>query len=376
VAGAAQGPRLRVLFVCSRLTGGGPERFVSTVLGHLDRARFAPSLCLLRGERTYPLPEDVPLSVLEKRRPWHLPRSIVRLARLLDALRPEVVLSAFSYPSFVTGNALALARHRPRWVARVASDPDRVERGWLRPWMRRLYRRADLVVANAEDLCRRFDLAYPDPGRRARHLANAADFARIDALAAEAAPPPAPGWLRVAAVGRLVAPKRFDLLLDAIAHLRAHREIEFVICGEGPERQRLLRRARRLGLEDRVRFQGFDPNPYRWLATSHLFALASESEGLPNALIEAQGLGLAAVATDCPTGPSEIVEHGVTGLLVPVGDAGAIADAMDELLGDPARRLAMGAAGRARARRLYPAAGVTRELESMLLETARRTSGG
>jgi N-acetylgalactosamine-N,N'-diacetylbacillosaminyl-diphospho-undecaprenol 4-alpha-N-acetylgalactosaminyltransferase len=365
--------RLRVLFVCSSLTGGGAERFVSTVLGFLDRERFAPSLCLLRGERSYPLPEDVPLSVLGKQRPWHLPRSVARLARLLDALRPEVVLSAFSYPSFVTGNALALARHRPRWVARVASNPDHAESGWLRPWMRRLYARADLVVANSRALCRRVDLIYPDARRKARYLPNAADFARLDALAAETAEPPPRGRLRIASVGRLDPVKRFDLLLDALAHLRAHREVELVLCGEGPERERLRRRARRLGLEDRVQLRGFTANPYRWIAASQLFALASDMEGLPNALVEAQGLGLAAVATDCATGPREIVDDGETGLLVPPGNAPALAAAMGALLGDPARRLAMGAAARARTRARFSAPEVTRELETILLEAAGRT---
>jgi glycosyltransferase involved in cell wall biosynthesis len=363
---------VRVLFVCNCLTGGGAARFVSTVLGFLDRDRFAPSLCLLRGERSYPLPEDVPLSVLGEERPWQLPRAVVRLARLLDALRPELVFSAFSHPSLVTGHALALARHRPRWVARVAANPDHAEAGVLRPWMRRLYRRADLVVANSRALCRRFDLAYPDPRRAARHVPNATDFARVDALAAEDVEPPPHGRLRVASVGRLVAVKRFDLLLDALAHLRAHREIELVLCGEGPERERLRRRARRLGLEDRVRWLGFEANPYRWLAASQLFALTSDMEGLPNALIEAQGLGVAAVATDCPTGPREIVDDGETGLLVRPGDAPALADAMAALLGDPARRLAMGAAARARMRARFSAAEVTRELEVVLLEAAAR----
>jgi glycosyltransferase involved in cell wall biosynthesis len=364
--------RLRVLFVCSHLTGGGAERFVSTVLGFLDRDRFAPSLCLLRGERTYPLPEDVPLAVLDKRRPWQMPRAIVRLARLCDALRPEVVLSAFSYPSFVTGNALALARHRPGWVARVASDPQRDESGWLRPWMRRLYRRADLVVANSQALVWRFDLVYPELRGRVRRLPNATDFALLDRLAAEAVEPPAPGRLRVASAGRLARVKRFDLLLDALARLRAHRDVELVVCGEGPERSRLERRARRLGLDDRVRLLGFQANPHRWIASAQLFALASDSEGLPNALIEAQGLGVAAVATDCPSGPREIVDDGETGLLVPPGDAAALAAAIDALAGDPARRLAMGAAARTRARARFSAAEVTRELEALLREAAER----
>jgi len=167
--------------------------------------------------------------------------------------------------------------------------------------------------------------------------------------------------------------KRFDLLLDALAHLRAHREVELVLCGEGPERERLRRRARRLGLEDHVLLPGFAANPFRWLAASQLFTLTSDMEGLPNALIEAQGLGLAAVATDCATGPREIVDDGETGLLVPPGDAPALAEAMGALLGDPARRLAMGAAARARTRARFSAPEVTRELEAILLEAAGRT---
>lgn len=364
--------RLRVLFVCSSLTGGGAERFVSTVLGFLSRDRFAPSLCLLRGERSYPLPEDVPLADLEKRRPWHLPRAIARLARLLDALEPDLVLSAFSYPSFVTGNALLLSRHRPAWVARVASNPDWSEAGWLRPWMRRLYRRADLVIANSAALCRRFDRVYPDSRGGARHLSNATDFARIDALARSPVDPPPRGRLRIASVGRLDRVKRFDLLLDALAHVRAHHDVELVLCGEGSERPRLERRVRRLGLGDRVRLLGFQANPYPWLAASDVFALTSDMEGLPNALIEAQGLGLAAVATDCPTGPSEIVADGSTGLLVPPGDAVAFAEALGALLGDPSRRRAMGAAARTRARERHAAPEVTLALEALLLEAAAR----
>ena len=132
-----------MLIVCDTLSGGGAERFVSTVLVHLDRARMRPSLCLFRPDVTYPLPDDVPLSVLEKHRPWHIPIATMKLSRLIEAERPDVVFSAFSHPSFITGNALALCRHRPRWVARVSNNPDESETGTLRTWMRQLYARTD-----------------------------------------------------------------------------------------------------------------------------------------------------------------------------------------------------------------------------------------
>ena len=119
----------RVLFVSSSLGGGGAERYVSTVLGELDRERFAPELCVFHPQLDYPLPEDVPLTRIPKPGPPGLLPAIWRLARVIGRRRPDIVVSAFSSPSFVTGNALGLAGPRPRWLARVSSDPDDPEPG-------------------------------------------------------------------------------------------------------------------------------------------------------------------------------------------------------------------------------------------------------
>src|SRR6056297_1958268 len=85
--------RLRVLFVISDLSGGGAERVVSTYLHHLDRARFEPGLCLWRDVRKYPVPEDVPVWIINKMKPWHSPRTIINMARLIRKWRPDVVFS-------------------------------------------------------------------------------------------------------------------------------------------------------------------------------------------------------------------------------------------------------------------------------------------
>ncbi len=360
---------LKVLFVCSVLSGGGAERFVSTVLGFLDRSHFAPTLCLFRRELAYPLPDDVPLVAFDKRRPWHIPPTIAKLARLIDTARPDVVLSAFTHPSFITGNALLLARHRPRWIARVSSNPDHTEPGLLRIWMSRLYRRADLVIANSRALCERFAATYPGAAP-ARYLPNAIDFDRLEALAGEAVAAPAPPRRRLVSVGRLEPVKRFDLLLEALARLRERFDLELVVCGDGAARVRLDDQVRRLGLGDRVRFPGFVENPYAWMAGSELFVLSSDTEGLPNALIEAQGLGLAAVSTDCLYGPREIVDDGETGTLVPTGDVDALTRAIGDLLSDDDRRRAMGSAARQRTRERYGAQAVTRQLEAALREVS------
>ncbi len=358
--------RLRALFVCDTLGGGGAERFVATVLGALDRSRFEPGLCLFRRDLAYGLDEDVDLHVLDKTRPWDVPVAMGRLARRIDAWRPDVVFSAFAHPNFVTACALALSRTRPRWIARVSNDPERGESGAPRALMRRLYRRAERIVANSRGLAAAFAAAYPGLRQRVAHLPNAVDFDAIEGRAREGAPREADAPPLLVAAGRLVRQKRVDLMLDALPLLPAGSGARLVLLGEGPQRAALERRAARLGLAERVRFEGFQPNPYPRMARSDLFVLASDYEGLPHALIEAQGLGLPAVATDCRYGPAEIVEPEVTGLLVPTGDARALAGALARLLEDPERRRCLGRAARRRARSLYAAQPVVRRLEALL----------
>ena len=361
----------RVLFVSSSLGGGGAERYVSTVLGELDRERFAPELCVFHPQLDYPLPEDVPLTRIPKPGPPGLIPAIWRLARLVERRRPDVVVSAFSSPSFVTGNALALAGYRPRWLARVSSDPDDTEPGrLLRRWMRTLYSRADRVAANAHYLCQRVEEVYAPPGG-VEYLPNATNFEAVKRLAREDAPTAPAGRLRLISVGRLEPVKRFDLLVEAAGMLVRRLDLELVILGEGAERARLEARANELGVE--LLLPGFTPNPWAWLARADLFALCSRTEGMPNALVEAQGLGLAAVVTGGHSGAMEIVEDGSTGLVVSRADATTLSEAIGKLLGaDASRRRAMGAQAELRAREAYSSGRSTRSLEIMLQELAER----
>jgi N-acetylgalactosamine-N,N'-diacetylbacillosaminyl-diphospho-undecaprenol 4-alpha-N-acetylgalactosaminyltransferase len=361
--------RPRVLFVSKWMDRGGAERFVSTVLQHLDPERFDLRLTVFRAIFGYPIPEGIPVEVLSPamaHRAWHLAGMIRRLARQLDRDRPDVVVSAYAYPSFVVGAALRLARHRPRWIARVGSNPLWHESGTRHWWMRWLYRRADLFLANSRALMETVGDVYPIARGRIHFQPNPTDFAHIEALAKVPLDDPAPEGSTLVAVGRFSTEKRIDLLIDAVARLQPVPHL--VLCGDGPLRDELERRAVQLGLGDRVTFAGFCRNPFQWMARADLFVLCSDYEGSPNALIEAQGLGVPAVATECAFGPSEIVISGETGLLVPTGDSAALADAIAALLADPERRRRMGAAARARARETFAAAPACAELARRIEE--------
>lgn len=139
----------------------------------------------------------------------------------------------------------------------------------------------------------------------------------------------------ILAVGRLVPLKGFDVLIRAFAQMRATYPARLLILGDGPERPRLESLREELGLEDDIKLPGWVHNPVRYMQRSALFVLASESEALSMVLIEALACGCPVVATDCPTGPSEVLEGGRYGPLVPVGDVPALARAMKNTLQQP-----------------------------------------
>jgi glycosyltransferase involved in cell wall biosynthesis len=119
--------------------------------------------------------------------------------------------------------------------------------------------------------------------------------------------------------------KDFPTLIRAFARVRQTRPCRLVIIGEGRERPALEALIGQLGLTGQVDLPGFQPNPLPFLARASLFVLSSAWEGSPNVLTEAMALGTPVVATDCPSGPAELLDGGRIAPLVPVGDPEALA---------------------------------------------------
>ena len=139
----------------------------------------------------------------------------------------------------------------------------------------------------------------------------------------------------ITAVGRLDHNKAFDILLKAFAKVHAeYPDHGLTIYGDGPDRDALLSLADRLGVAQQFHLPGKIPDAILSVARSVVFVLSSRSEGMPNALMEAMAAGVPCISTRCDMGPEELIRDGENGLLVPVDDPDALADAILRILHD------------------------------------------
>lgn len=207
------------------------------------------------------------------------------------------------------------------------------------PLIGRTYVHADVIVAVsdgvADDLSR-----HTGVSRDLIHtIYNPVVSAELMARAREPFPHPwlaTPGEVPVIlATGRLAMQKNFPLLLQAFALLRQQRPARLLILGEGGDRAKLESLIEALGIGNDVELPGFVSNPYAAFASAQLFVLSSAYEGLGNVLIEAMACGCPVVSTNCPSGPSEILDDGRWGELVPLNDATALCNAMQRTLDAP-----------------------------------------
>lgn len=144
------------------------------------------------------------------------------------------------------------------------------------------------------------------------------------------------GEIVFVAAGRLVPQKNFNLLLRSFHEVsKGHPEARLIILGEGPQLADLRLMADELGIAGIVDFPGLVSNPYKWFSRSNFFVLSSSWEGFGNVLVEAMACGCTAISTNCPSGPSEILESGKFGYLAQSGNIDSLADAMRAALLNP-----------------------------------------
>ncbi len=305
---------LRVLLMIGSMDGGGSEQQTLLLLRHLDRARFAPELYLLRrqGSLLGEVPADVPIHAFDglPQARWNWPGKIHRaqvahVAAVLADRRIDVIYDRTFHMSLIAGPAAA-GVGIPR-VATIVSPPSRavpLNAGRFLSFKRRQLRAAYLGAAAVVGVSRPVaaDAAayYRIARRRIQVIPNPVDAESLDRIVASGPVPPRERRYTIACVGRLSREKGQAELLTALSQLAKHRpEFELPdvwMIGQGPLAADLRASAGSLGLSERVRFLGHRDQPAHWIAAADAVCLPSHFEGFPNVMLEAMALGTPVIA--------------------------------------------------------------------------------
>ncbi|MDL4773958.1 glycosyltransferase family 4 protein [Actinomadura xylanilytica] len=281
-----------------------------------------------------------------------------QMRRALRRLETDVLIT--TRPAF---NLLA-ARFAPRDVAVVGQEHLHLDahRPDLKEHIHRWYPRLDALVTLTEADRRAYtDFLTPSP-TRLQVIPNA--------LPAGAKPVSGLDAPLIAAAGRMAKVKHYERLITAFAKVHAtHPDWILRLYGSGPELKNLRAVAADHNLGENVAFMGRTSDIHAAFAQASIVALSSSFEGFGMTIIEAFACGVPVVSFDCPQGPGEIITHGRNGLLVPSGDTDALADALCELITDPARRQVMGATAHQTAGR-YDLAAIAWQWENLLTDLA------
>jgi glycosyltransferase involved in cell wall biosynthesis len=266
---------------------------------------------------------------------------ILALRSTIRKLRPSVVGGFCGSTNLIT--VFACRRTACRVVISERNDPKRqiLPFPWnhLRP---RIYAEADLVTANSRGSLEALrDWVSPE---KLQFIPNPL---AIPKSGRGAEPPPGLERPRLLIVGRLCKQKAHSVLFSAMALLPPElSEWCLSVVGRGPEEEPLRRLAEQLGIAARVQWHGQVENPDPFYRCADIFVLPSLHEGMPNALLEAMNQGLPSIVSDASPGPLEVVKDGVTGLVVPVGDPQALANAIALLASQPDLRRHLGESAR------------------------------
>jgi len=352
----------KIAFFFPNFEVGGAERVTLNLLQGLDRRHFDCSLVLgeKKGYYLQELPADISVAALGTQRFFSL---FIKLIKYFRRAEPDIFISVFPHFSLISILARNFSRAKTRIViiehslfSRSAVNaqtlPRRLVARFIFPYLMKIfYRQAEAIIAVskgvAEDIGRitrlkdKIKIIYNPIVNEAIYILMKENIKHPWFLSQEA-----PTLL---AVGRLAKAKDYPTLLRAFALVLKKEPARLVILGEGSEKKRIEKLSRMLGISKNIAFLGLQKNPYKYMAKSSIFVLSSQQEGFSTVIVEAMACGLPVVATDCETGPREIIKQGKSGFLVPVGDYAALAKAIIKLLKDYPLRKKFSEEGKKRA---------------------------
>ncbi len=325
------------------LAGGGAERVLVDLAEGFAKRGHDVDLVLATAEGPYLKSLSDKVNVVD----LGVKRTLASLPKLIYYLRkhkPQALLSSLEHANVIAvlANKLALSPTKVFIREAISSSHSTDDLSQSKAFvamslMKLFYPQADGLVAVSEGVADDMVSTLGVKREKISMILNPVLTERVFSLAKE---PLEHKWFQedtpiLLSVGRLTSQKDFPTLINAFAKVHQERTVRLIMLGEGEDREKLERLIRDLGLEDAVDMPGFVDNPFKYMANASVYVLSSIAEGLPNALIQAMALGRPVVATDCPSGPREILEGGRYGELIKMQDSDAMAKAILKTLNEP-----------------------------------------
>lgn len=326
----------RICFLTDSIDGGGIGTVFLALAGEMQSMGHRVDIVVFTSP-TCEVPGDINVVNLARR----TRKVMFKLTRFLRTAKPDVIICARDYVGAIAVVARALSGQRHTkliWSFHTQHSVDTQNSSLRRRAVAKLSsimaRFADHFVGVSQGVSKDLEAAYHLPTNSVQTIYNPVVLPQVTTQTAHP-------WLAqtevpvIVACGRLVEQKGFDVLISAIKILHRARPVKLLILGEGPLRAQLSAQIDAAGLQDHVSLLGQVDHPAIYMKDAACFVVSSHWEGFGMVIAEAMAVGCPVVSTTCPSGPSEILDHGAFGTLVPVGDSVAMAQAINDTLDAP-----------------------------------------
>lgn len=343
--------RIKILFVLDCLKGGGAQRAFVNIINGLDKDKYNIELGLVKNEGEFKdlISENIKIHDLNCTSARF---ALFKLRNLIIKCKPDILFSTLTYINELCYLVRKLMNHPPPIMVRCANYQTiemNKESILVRLLAKNTYRSSDAVIALTEAMKRDLVDNFTVQAAKVCVIPNMVDIEYIKKLSNE---PVVEGGIMgnratplITALGRLEEQKGMQYLIRGFALLRKKHRARLMIIGQGSLQNSLVKDIERFGLEQDVFLAGFKINPYKYIARSDIFVLPSLWEGFPNALIEAMACRVPVVASDCLSGPSEILTPGINGILVSPGKPEELNEALIEMVENEKLRRSLAEAG-------------------------------
>ena len=314
--------KIKILFAIPELNAGGAERVILNIINSIDREAFEIHLALFNssGVLVKELRDDVVLHDLHLS---SVTKGIFSFIKKIYEIRPDVLFSGIGHLNIALAPFIPILRYllpSTYWVARqssIISINNLLEkRPSVHEWLyHHVYKNYDKIICQSVYMQNDLIDNYQFPIEQTEVINNPVDIKRINRLSSKASVNLLDkDSINLLSVGQLRPEKQQEFMIRALAML--DQRYRLTLIGDGVKRSSLEDLAEELEIQDRVRFLGYQSNPYIYMREADLLILSSKYEGFPNVVLEANVCGLPVVSLCSPGGVIEIIEEGVNGFLV------------------------------------------------------------